>query len=190
MKDPNVNLCNKHMIHVRCPTLIVWGDSDELVHPCGAQNLADGKLNPLLFGLQGNSYWQWSTHISSIRNWTERCCDHPRSRPFCHRWKTGGIGQAYSEVHFDSTLLIWILSRHSLSFRQDMACCVGEFVEYFLLMLLYDWWIISLLKQFSANSYVTDEGKWYSSSEIVILLTHGILQRFRLIKSLCSRDKH
>jgi len=42
MRDPAINLCNQHMKLVRCPTLVVWGDSDELVHPHGAQILAEG----------------------------------------------------------------------------------------------------------------------------------------------------
>jgi len=45
MKDPEVNLCNVNMTSVRCPTLVVWGDSDELVHPYGAQILGKGIAN-------------------------------------------------------------------------------------------------------------------------------------------------
>jgi len=42
MKDPEVNLCNVHMTGIQCPTLVVWGDSDELVHPYGAEVLGKG----------------------------------------------------------------------------------------------------------------------------------------------------
>ena len=42
MKDPEVNLCNVHMTSIQCPTLVVWGDSDELVHPYGAEILGKG----------------------------------------------------------------------------------------------------------------------------------------------------
>jgi len=45
MKDPAVNLCNVYMTSVKCPTLVVWGDSDELVHPHGAQILGKGIAN-------------------------------------------------------------------------------------------------------------------------------------------------
>jgi len=45
MKDPNVNLCNLHMGSVQCPTLVVWGDTDDLVHPHGAEILGKGIAN-------------------------------------------------------------------------------------------------------------------------------------------------
>jgi len=45
MKDPTVNLCNIYMTSVKCPSLIVWGDTDELVHPHGAEILGKGIAN-------------------------------------------------------------------------------------------------------------------------------------------------